>query len=113
MRFSVIIPTHNRMAFLPATLATVFAQRFTDYEVLVADDGSTDGTAEYLRSLGGRVTVFTQANRGPGAARNLALRHASGQYVTFLDSDDLWFPWTLETYARVTHEHRDPAMVAT
>lgn len=112
MRFSVVIPTYDRMAFLPATLAAVFAQRFTDFEVLVVDDGSSDGTAEYLRSLGDRVTVLRQPNRGPGAARNLGLRHAKGRYVAFLDSDDRWFPWTLEAYARMAAEHGEPAILS-
>lgn len=67
----------------------------------MVDDGSTDGTQEYLKSLGNRITILSQPNRGPGAARNLGARSAQGEYLAFLDSDDLWFPWTLETYRDV------------
>jgi cellulose synthase/poly-beta-1,6-N-acetylglucosamine synthase-like glycosyltransferase len=99
--FSVIIPTFNRAALLADALASVFAQRFGDFEVIVADDGSTDGTAEVLRGFDGRVKVVTQDNRGPGPARNRGADAANGQYLAFLDSDDLWFPWTLDVYASV------------
>lgn len=101
MLFSVIIPTYNRAALLSEALASVFAQRFTDYEVIVADDGSTDGTAAVLHAHGARVRVVKQANQGPGAARNAAARIARGRYLAFLDSDDRWLPWTLDVYASV------------
>ncbi len=101
MLFSVVIPTYNRSALLSEALETVFAQRFSDFEVIVADDGSTDGTAEVLQSYGDRVRIVRQANLGPGAARNLAAKVALGRYLAFLDSDDRWFPWTLDVYASV------------
>lgn len=96
--FSIIIPTFNRKALLQETLESVLSQRFTDYEIIVVDDGSTDGTVEYLSISGDRIMLLTQEHRGPGAARNLGAKHASGNYLAFLDSDDLWFPWTLENY---------------
>ena len=99
--FSVIIPTFNRAALLAAALDTVFAQRFKNFEVIVVDDGSTDDTIGMLRNYGDRVQVVTQDNRGPGAARNRGAEKAKGQYLAFLDSDDLWFPWTLDVYASV------------
>ena len=99
--FTVIIPTFNRSALLAEALESVFAQRFTDYEVIVADDGSTDDTAVVLSRYRDRVRVVRQANLGPGAARNLAARSARGRYLAFLDSDDRWFPWTLDVYASV------------
>jgi GT2 family glycosyltransferase len=109
--FSVIIPTYNRASLLAGALATVFAQRFKDFEVIVADDGSTDGTAEVLRGYGDRVQMVRQDNRGPGAARNLGAAAAKGQYLAFLDSDDLWFPWTLDVYASVVMGTPPPAFV--
>ena len=112
MLFSVIIPTYNRVALLQRTLASVWAQRFTDYEVIVVDDGSTDGTLAYLQSLGDRLRVLQQANRGPGPARNLAVKAAQGRYLAFLDSDDLWFPWSLEIYAAVIQQHGYSAFIA-
>jgi GT2 family glycosyltransferase len=110
--FSVIIPTFERVGLLDRSLNSVFAQRFTDFETIVVDDGSTDGTAEYLKVLDQRINVLGQPNQGPGCARNLGARHARGDYLAFLDSDDLWFPWTLETYRDVVECYREPAFIA-
>ena len=91
----------------------MFSQRFSDYEVIVADDGSTDGTTELLASYGDRVRVVRQSNGGPGAARNLAAASATGRYLAFLDSDDLWFPWTLDVYASIViGERQAPVFMA-
>lgn len=108
-RFSVIIPSFNRAALLRRTLDSVFAQTLTDYQVIVVDDGSTDDSLEVLRSYGSQLRVATQTNQGPGVARNHGLKLARGQYVAFLDSDDLWFPWTLDTYARIIEQTKQPA----
>lgn len=109
--FSVVIPTFNRSGFLAEALASVWAQSFDDYEVIVVDDGSTDGTREYLCGLG-RVRVINQARQGPGVARNTGVANAAGQYVAFLDSDDLWFPWTLEVFAQLIQQHNRPSILA-
>jgi Glycosyl transferase family 2 len=111
-RFSIVIPTYNRLEFLKQVLSSIRAQTFTDYEVIVVDDGSTDRTREWLFSQGEDVLAITQPNRGPGSARNFGARHASGTYLAFLDSDDLWFPWTLEVYQAVIHKHCDPSFIA-
>jgi glycosyltransferase involved in cell wall biosynthesis len=97
-KFSVVIPTYNRLGFLQQALSSVFVQRYRDHEIIVVDDGSSDGTSEYLASLNGRVKSLSQRNSGPAAARNLGVEHATGEYIAFLDSDDLWLPWTLATY---------------
>jgi GT2 family glycosyltransferase len=110
--FSVIVPSFNRVALLGATLESILAQRFTDFDIIVVDDGSTDGTMDYLESFRQRIKVFRQANEGPGAARNLGARHSRGTYLAFLDSDDLWFPWTLEVYRDVIHKHTNPSFIA-
>lgn len=110
-RFSVITPTFNRLPLLRQTLDSVRAQRFTDYEIIVVDDGSTDGTGEYLASFGSRVRVLKQENAGPGAARNLAIRHATGDYLAFLDSDDLWLPWSLAIYDEIIRRHESPSLL--
>src|SRR4051812_6017095 len=101
MLFSVVVPTYNRLYLLSRALETVCAQTHADFEIIIVDDGSTDGTREWLASHGAPVPVrvLEQSNRGPGAARNLGIREARGDYIAFLDSDDLWFPWTLETFA--------------
>jgi glycosyltransferase involved in cell wall biosynthesis len=108
MRFSVVIPTYNRADLLARTIVSVWQQRFTDYEVVVVDDGSNDGTEAYLQALGNKVRVISQDNCGPGAARNTGVQAARGDYIALLDSDDLWFPWTLDVFARAIQEHRSP-----
>jgi hypothetical protein len=110
--FSVIIPTYNRAMLVREALASVMTQTFTDYEVIVVDDGSTDDTAEVVADFGHEVLFLKQANCGPGAARNLGALNAKGECLAFLDSDDLWFPWTLETYRRVLYEPDRPSWVA-
>jgi GT2 family glycosyltransferase len=112
MLFSVVIPAHDRRHMLPRTLGSVWAQTFTDFEVIVVNDGSTDGTEEWLAAQGERVRAITQANRGPGAARNLGTRKARGEYVAFLDSDDVWPSWTLETFVGLIYKHNSPAILA-
>lgn len=99
--FSVIIPTYNRAELLRETLNSVFAQNFKDFEVVVVDDGSTDQTEAVVRSFGNGTRFIRQTNQGPGVARNLGVQESTGQFITFLDSDDLWFPWTLAAYADV------------
>jgi hypothetical protein len=110
--FSVVIPVFNRARLIGETLDSVFAQRFTDFDVIVVDDGSTDGTAGVLERYGDRLRVVRQPNRGPGAARNLGAEHALGRYLAFLDSDDLWFPWTLDVYASIVIGTPSPAFIA-
>jgi glycosyltransferase involved in cell wall biosynthesis len=111
MLFSIVIPTYNRVHLLARTLDSVWRQGFTDFEVVVVDDGSNDGTQEYLRSFGDRIRIVQQANGGPGAARNAGVRAASGKYVALLDSDDLWFPWTLNIFAQAIAQFREPSIV--
>jgi cellulose synthase/poly-beta-1,6-N-acetylglucosamine synthase-like glycosyltransferase len=110
--FSVVIPTFNRADLIEQALQSVFGQRFTSYEVIVVDDGSTDSTVRLLRPLEPRLRIFTQPNRGPGAARNLGAAQAHGPYLAFLDSDDIWFPWTLEIYARILRQTGNPTFLA-
>lgn len=111
IRFSVVIPSYNHSAWLVAALESVFAQTEPAFEIIVADDGSTDDTPDVLRKYEGRVKVLTQRNAGPSAARNLGIAAATGDYIAFLDSDDLWFPWTLALYREVIEPHAQPAMV--
>jgi glycosyltransferase involved in cell wall biosynthesis len=111
MLFSVIIPTHNRAALVAGALESVRAQRFTDFEVIVVDNGSTDGTAEFIARLGTLVHVISQTNLGPGGGRNAGALQARGDYIAFLDDDDQWFPWTLACFAELIGRHSRPAML--
>ena len=109
--FSVIIPTYNRGQLIRETLESVFRQEETSFEVIVVDDGSTDDTLEVLQGYASRIQILQQPNAGPGAARNRAAAQAKGKYLAFLDSDDLWFPWTLAVYRTVIEEHSDPNII--
>jgi glycosyltransferase involved in cell wall biosynthesis len=86
------ITTYNRAAYLDGALESIYAQTFTDYEVLVVDDGSTDDTADVLARHGDRIRVVRQENLGRSGARNTAVREARTPYISFLDSDDRWLP---------------------
>ncbi len=92
---SVIIPTFNRWPLVGEAIESVLAQTFSDIELIVVDDGSTDGTGAELVRFGSRLRLLTQPNRGVSAARNLAAGHARGTHLAFLDSDDLWRPHKL------------------
>jgi len=92
---SIVLPTFNRLQFVPDTLESVFAQTLTDWELIIADDGSADATRGYLRRIAERprVRVLWLEHSGRATvATNAAIREARGEYVAFLDSDDLWRP---------------------
>ncbi|HEY0077660.1 MAG TPA: glycosyltransferase family A protein [Pyrinomonadaceae bacterium] len=107
---SVVVPAYLTAPYIGEALASVFAQTFTDFEVVVVNDGSPD-TPELERALEPyreRIAYIRQENRGPAAARNAGIRSARGRYVAFLDSDDLWLPRYLEQQMRVLES--DPAL---
>ncbi|MGI8654628.1 MAG: glycosyltransferase family 2 protein [Pyrinomonadaceae bacterium] len=114
--FSVVIPTFNRASFIAKSVESVLAQDFDDFEVLVIDDGSTDNTAEVMRerfAADARVKYFRQPNMERGAARNHGFRKALGQYVLFLDSDDLMHSDHLRTLMEVIETHPGINFLAT
>jgi glycosyltransferase involved in cell wall biosynthesis len=87
---SVIIPTYNRGWIIKEAIDSVLAQDYTEFELIVVDDGSTDHTSDVLDSYRNVIKVFSQKNKGVSAARNRGIAEASGQFIAFLDSDDLW-----------------------
>ena len=89
---SVIIPVYNRGYMLKHAIDSVLAQDFKNFELIISDDGSTDNTFEIIRSYGNRVKAIHMDNKGVSAARNRGLAIASGDFIAFLDSDDLWLP---------------------
>jgi glycosyltransferase involved in cell wall biosynthesis len=108
-RVSVVIPLYQTEAYIGEALASVLAQTFTDFEVIVIDDGSRDGGPETARACGdGRVRVITQENRGLAGARNSGIRHAGGELVALLDADDLWHPEKLARH--VAHLDAEPGL---
>jgi glycosyltransferase involved in cell wall biosynthesis len=88
---SVIIPAYNAEAFLPRAIRSVEAQSFRDFELVVVDDGSTDGTADVARGFGS-VRYVRGSHQGEAGARNLGLEEATGELVAFVDADDEWLP---------------------
>jgi glycosyltransferase involved in cell wall biosynthesis len=109
--FSVVIPVYNRASVVEATLKSVLEQSCRDYEIIVVNDGSTDNTATVLNSYKDRVRIFDQKNSGPGAARNRGIKEAKGAYIAFLDSDDVWFPWTLNIFKDVISRYERPSFI--
>ncbi|HEX8644097.1 MAG TPA: glycosyltransferase [Allosphingosinicella sp.] len=93
---SAILPVFDRAGSVARAIESVLAQTYQPIELILVDDGSTDGTAEVLERYRDRARLLRQDNRGAYAARNLALRHASGELVAFIDSDDAWLPDKLE-----------------
>ena len=91
-KVSVVMPVYNGERFLRESLDSVFAQTFQDFEVLCVDDGSTDNSAAVFEQYGVRIRVLRQKNAGQSAARNAGVILAKGQYIAFLDQDDLWYP---------------------
>ena len=103
---SVIIPTYNRWPLVLEALESVLAQSYRWFEIVVVDDGSTDGTAEKLREIiDGPVRLIVQPNGGVSSARNRGVGVAQGKYVAFLDSDDLWLPKKLATQVEFLDTH--------
>jgi glycosyltransferase involved in cell wall biosynthesis len=102
---SVIIPTFNRSSLVPEAVDSVFKQTFTDFELIVVDDGSNDDTSEVLTPYKDRLVYCFQKNRGVSGARNLGIQMAQGRWIAFLDSDDLWLPRKLETQTRFVSQN--------
>jgi GT2 family glycosyltransferase len=94
-RVSVIIPTYNRGWIIREAIDSVMVQDYRDFELIVVDDGSTDNTPDILDSFRDEIRVLRQENQGVSAARNRGLATASGRFIAFLDSDDLWLPQKL------------------
>jgi glycosyltransferase involved in cell wall biosynthesis len=108
---SVVVPTYNRMKYIRDALDSVLHQTFSSFEVIVVDDGSTDGTGEVLRPYLDRIRYIHQENRGAAAARNAGIRNARGTCISFMDSDDLATPYHLESLYNFLSQNLDYAMV--
>lgn len=93
---SVVIPAYNAARFLPEALSSVFSQTYSEYEVIVVNDGSTDRTDDVLAPFMSRIHYIKQENRGIGRARNRAIAASKGEWIATLDADDLWLPHKLD-----------------
>jgi glycosyltransferase involved in cell wall biosynthesis len=113
IQVSVVIPTYNRADFLREAIESVLAQTYTDFELIVVDDGSTDGTQELVTSFYGKARYIRQENSGPAAARNNGIKNAVGKFISFLDSDDIWFPEMLSKQISMLSHNPAAGLAAT
>ena len=112
-KVSVIIPTYNSAQFIVETLESVFAQTYKNYEVIVVDDGSTDNTKEVLKPYMSKIRYIYKENGGPASARNVGIKNARGEYIAFLDSDDLWLSEKLERQVKYLGKYQEVVLVFT
>jgi glycosyltransferase involved in cell wall biosynthesis len=110
-KVSICVPTYNRKKYLKETLESILAQTYTDYEIIVVDDGSTDGTEDMIKQLGVPITYHWQENGGDAAARNKLIELARGKYISFIDSDDLLFPDAIERLVKVVEAEAEDVIV--
>src|SRR5262245_14462630 len=110
-RISVVIPVYNGAPYLGKAIKSVLRQSIPVLEVIVVDDGSTDDSADVAGSFGEPVRVVQQANSGPAAARNSGIQHAGGDFLAFLDADDLWTEQKLEWQLRALRQPPYPDVV--
>ena len=113
---SVVIPTYNSEDFIAKTLETLYSQTYNNYEVIVSDDGSSDNTVEVVKEVFDKYghrdnKILINTHEGPGAARNKGIENASGDWISFLDSDDLWNHNKLESAAGYIFENEDIDLV--
>lgn len=113
MLVSVIIPTYNRPDFLREALASVFAQTYRDFEIIVVDDGSTAETGKLLDELAGKIRAIRLDRSGISKARNTAVEAARGEFLAFLDHDDLWLPTKLEKHVAFAAAHPELTLTYT
>lgn len=113
-RVTVVVTAYNLIEYLPETITNVLQQTFTDFEVIVVDDGSTDNTAEWVKRVSDpRVRLISQENMGLSGSSNTGVINAQGEYITFLDADDLWEPTKLAQQVEILDLYPDVGLVYT
>ena len=108
---SAVIPVHNCRRYLAEAIGTALAQTHLPCEIILVDDGSTDASAEVAKGFGGRVRYYRQEHAGIGAARNTGVELAQGEFLAFLDADDLWASFKTEAQLKVFATHPEIDMV--
>ena len=109
--FSIILPVFNRELLVRETIESVLNQSFTNFDLLLVNDGSTDNTQEILLCYKNRIRLINQPNQGPEIARNTGVEHAKGEYLVFLDSDDILLPGALSIYSQIIEREQKPAVI--
>lgn len=112
---SIIIPTYNRAHFLKEAINSVLSQTYKNWELIIVDDGSTDNTSEVVRGFADkRIVYLKQENMGAPVARNRGIKESKGEYIAFLDSDDIWLPQKLQRQLEIFNTSRlNPRVVYT
>lgn len=110
-KVSVVIPTYNRAKYICEAIDSVLAQTYKDHEIIVIDDGSTDNTKELLNKYETKIKYIYQENKGISAARNAGIKVAKGEYIAFLDSDDLWLSEKLKVQVKALEENKEIGLV--
>ncbi|MCT7995763.1 glycosyltransferase family 2 protein [Laspinema olomoucense] len=111
-KVSVIIPAYNSMTYLPETLQSLLAQTYSDFEAIIINDGSTDHTQEWVsQQTDPRIKLISQVNKGLSGARNTGIEAATGEYLAFLDADDLWHPTKLQKQVECLDNNPDVGLV--
>ncbi|WP_319405979.1 glycosyltransferase family 2 protein [uncultured Desulfosarcina sp.] len=105
--FSIIMPLYNKQPYVKRAVNSIMRQSFHDFELIVVDDGSTDGSIFEIPDNNPKIRLFRQQNSGPSIARNRGIEEATGQYVTFIDADDYYYEFKLEQNARLLLDHPD------
>lgn len=113
VKVSVVIPLYNARDVIAETIKSVLAQTWTDYEILVVDDGSQDGSGEVVQTFGDRIRYIRQENTGVAGARNRGIEESHGEYIALLDHDDLWHPTKLEKQVACLEKQKHVGMVVT
>lgn len=113
IKVSVIIPTYNRSKYIANTINSVLNQSFSDYEIIVINDGSTDDTEEILKPYKDKIIYKKIKNQGVAAARNEGMKLASGKYIAYLDDDDLYQPYKLEIQVAILEKHPEISLTYT
>lgn len=113
MKVSIVIPTYNRSRYITDTVDSILNQSFTDYEIIIINDGSTDNTEEVLEPYKNKIKYLKTKNQGIAVARNEGMKLATGEYIAQLDDDDLYYPYKLDLQVTILENHPDIALVYT
>ena len=112
-KVSVVLPAYNGEKFIGKAVESALSQTYNDFELIVVNDGSKDGTAQVLSGFGAKIKVISQANSGIAKARNVGIEASRGQYIAFLDQDDFWLPEKLEKQMVLFEKDKEVGMTYT
>jgi len=110
-KISIIIPTYNYAQYICEAIESVLNQTYKDFEIIVVDDGSTDNTKEVIKPYLNKIKYIYQQNSGPSSARNRGIKEAKGEYIAFLDADDIWLPQKLELQIKFMEKEKEVGLI--